>query len=115
MWLPLTNCKISTENHSLIIINLYNDISHNLNITSIADLWGTHGNGWTSGNNPTEVVLLGDFNHHHSMWEPSKNDHLKSSDQLLNPLLKLIVNMRLKMILLCSTPTLEACNTGNWT
>ena len=111
----ITAIKISTRNRSLIVINLYNNINLNLNIAAIADMWNTHGNGWTSGNDPTEVILLGDFNHHHSMWEPSKNDNLKSLDCLLNPLLELIINMRLEMILLCSTPTLEACNTGNWT
>ena len=43
------------------------------------------------------------------------NDHLTSSNRLLNPLLDLIVNMRLEMALPRDTPTLEAHNSGNWT
>ena len=76
----ITAVKITTDNHSLIIINLYNDINHNLNIETIADTWNTHKNNWTAGNAQTEIVLLGDFNHHHSIWEPNTNDHLKSPD-----------------------------------
>ena len=111
----ITAVKITTENHTLILINLYNNIHHNHNIETIANTWNTHENNWTRGNGQAEIVLLGDFNRHHSIWEPSKNDHLKSPDQLLNPLLELIVNMRLEMTLPHNTPTLEACNTGNWT
>jgi len=43
------------------------------------------------------------------------NNHLTSPDRLLNPLLDLVVNMRLEMALPRDTPTLESCNTGNWT
>jgi hypothetical protein len=76
----VTAVKVTTGNHSLIVINLYNDINHNCNIKSITEAWNSHENSWTAGNGQTEVILLGDFNQHHSMWEPSANNHLKSPD-----------------------------------
>ena len=80
----------------------------------IVNEWETNKQVWTA-NPTTEILLLGDFNRHHSTWEARHNDHLTSTDQLLNPLLDLIVNMRLEMALPRNIPTLEAQNTGNWT
>ncbi len=69
---------------------------------------------WTHGPT-TEIIILGDFNRHHSTWEAMHNNHLTSPDRLLNLLLDLVVNMRLEMALPRDTPTLESRNTGNWT
>lgn len=83
-------------------------------IETIANEWETHERTWTMRPS-TKVVVLGDFNCHHSTWESRLNAHLTSTDQLLNPLLNLIVNMHLEMVLPRDIPMLEARNTGNWT
>jgi hypothetical protein len=111
----ITAVKITTNTCAIIIINIYNDIHHNQSIDTLAEQWAANKNNWISNHNTTELLLLGDFNRHHSIWEPSTNDHLKSPDRMLNPLLDLIVNMRLEMVLPCNIPTLEARSTGSWT
>jgi hypothetical protein len=63
----------------------------------------------------TELLLLGDFNWHHYTWEGTANAHLTSPDRLLNPLLELVVNMRLEMVLPKGIPTLEARHGSRWT
>jgi hypothetical protein len=106
--------KITTSSPSMVIVNTYNDNLNNNITKNLAREWGTHEDSWLRPY-PTEHFVLGDFNRHHSTWEGTTNAHLSSTDRLLNPLLDLIVNMRLEMILPRGIPTLEARNTGNWT
>ena len=106
--------KITTNARTLLLVNIYNDNGHNQSIDTIANEWETHEDEWML-NPTTEIIVLGDFNRHHHTWEATHNDHLTSQDRLLNPLLDLIINMRLEMALLHNIPTLEARNSGNWT
>jgi hypothetical protein len=110
----ITTIKISTNTRSLIIINIYNNNTHNLTINTLAKEWEMNERTWQNPS-PTEIIILGNFNCHHSTWESSANSHLTSPDRLLNPLFDLVVNMHLEMALPRHTPTLEARNTGNWT
>ena len=111
----ITAAKISTNDRAIIIINIYNDINHNGNIDAIAEEWANNENNWAPDDGSIELIIMGDFNRHHSTWESNTNNHLKSPDRLLNPLLDLIVNMRLEMVLPRDIPTLQARGTGNWT
>ncbi len=70
------------------------------------DVWSHHGSHCTGRLQPAS---------HISTWEAMHNNHLTNPNRLLNPLLDLIVNMQLEMALPQDTPTLESCNTGNWT
>ena len=110
----ITAVHIKTHTRSLLLFNVYIDNTNNHTIETIANEWELHEQVW-SANPATEILLLGDFNRHHSTWEAQHNAHLTSPDRLLNPLLDLIVNMRLEMALPRNIPTLEARNTGNWT
>ena len=110
----ITAITITTSTRTLVLFNIYNDNGHNQSIDTLANEWDTNEDEWTSAP-ATEIVILGDFNRHHSTWEAAHNNHLTSQDRLLNPLLDLIVNMRLEMVLPRNTPTLESRNTGNWT
>ena len=110
----ITAVQINANSRSLLLFNIYNDNTNNNTIETIANEWETHEQVWTAKPS-TEILLLGDFNRHHSTWEARHNDHLTSPDRLLNPLLDLIVNMRLEMALPRNIPMLEARNTGNWT
>jgi len=66
--------------------------------------------------NGNRTVTLGDFNRHHSAWEGANNAHLIGTDRFLNPLLDLIVNMRLEVSLRSSAEyPLETRNTGSLT
>jgi hypothetical protein len=93
---------------------MYNDTDKNNTIDTLANAWAEHENKWLANQN-MEIIILGDFNCHHSTWEARTNSHLTSLDRLLNPLLDLIVNMHLEMALPWNIPTLEAHNTHNWT
>jgi len=103
-----------TNTRTLLLFNVYIDNGNNQGIDALANEWETKENEWLQ-DPATEIVVLGDFNRHHSTWEAPHNNHLTSQDWLLNPLLDLVVNMRLEMALPRNIPTLEARNTGNWT
>jgi hypothetical protein len=106
--------KITTSSRSMVVVNIYNDNLSSDTIDNLAREWETHEGSWL-GPYPAELFVLGDFNRHHTTWEGITNAHLTSTDRCLNSLLGLIVNMRLEMTLPRGMPTLEACNTGNWT
>jgi hypothetical protein len=110
----ITAIRITTPTRSLLLFNIYNDNTNNDTINTLANEWELRENEWSTLP-ATEILVLGDFNRHHSTWETRRNAHLSSPDCLLNPLLDLIVNMRLEMALPRDIPTLEARNTGNWT
>ncbi len=95
----ITAVKITTNTCTLILFNIYNDNNHNHSINMLVDEWDVNEELWTRSPT-TEIIILGDFNRHHSTWEAMHNNHLTSPDRLLNLLLDLVVNMRLEMALL---------------
>lgn len=60
------------------------------------------------------MILAGDFNCHHPLWEPDTNHHLLSPPALLDPLLDLLTEFDMIQALLPGLPTLETPN-QNWT
>ena len=110
----ITAITMRTSERPLTIINIYNANEHNDTIDTISEQWEQHERTFRPGPS-TEILLLGDFNRHHPTWEPANNAHLTSPDRLLNPLLDLIINMRLEMALPRYLETLEARNGGRWT
>lgn len=75
----ITAVQIETDWQPLIIINIYNDNTHNQSIDTINNEWDNHENSWLSDPN-TKLLVLGDFNWHHSTWENHNNTHLTSQD-----------------------------------
>src|SRR6267154_1178721 len=63
------------------------------------------------------IIWLGDFNHHHPMWEPPNNMHLFTAANLdtAGVLINLLALYNLTQILPPSLATLEASNTKNHT
>jgi len=110
----ITAIRICTQCHTLTIINVYNTNDNNNTISTLNDAWEMQEASFLPTTS-TELVLLGDFNRHHPSWEGNANEHLTSLDRLLNPLLELIINMRLEMVLPKNIPTLEARHSGRWT
>ena len=110
----ITAIRICTQHHTLTIINVYNANDNNDTISTLSDAWEMQEQNFLPTPS-TELILLGDFNRHHPSWEGNANEHLTSPDRLLNPLLELIINMRLKMALPKNIPTLEARHGGRWT
>ncbi|KAF8985893.1 hypothetical protein BDQ17DRAFT_1259951 [Cyathus striatus] len=62
-------------------------------------------------------VWLGDFNHHHPLWDEDCNNHLFTPHHLTlaQPLLNLLQRYGMKLALPKDTPTLCAMGTGNYT
>ena len=61
----ITAIQFNTNTRPVIIINVYNDNTHSRAIDTISRAWETHKNTWLANPN-TEIVVLGDFNRHHS-------------------------------------------------
>jgi hypothetical protein len=78
----ITAVLIVTNSHPLIIINMYNDNNNNNNnntINIIKETWEAHKDIWLANPN-TELIILSNFNCHHSTWESCNNAHLTNSD-----------------------------------
>lgn len=61
--------KITTNTRTLILFNIYNHNNHNQSIDTLANEWDMNENAWTS-DPATEIIVLGDFNRHHSTGKP---------------------------------------------
>ena len=72
----ITAIKITTNTRTLLF-NVYNHNNHNQSIDILANEWETKEDEWTH-DPATEIIVLGDFNRHHSTWEAMHNDHLTS-------------------------------------
>lgn len=68
---------------------------------------------------PTDhIVILGDFNAHHHLWEEPRNIHLCTSQEAQDTaqrIIELMADFDLQMALPRDKPTLQSTSTGNWT
>ena len=60
------------------------------------------------------MLWLGDFNHHHPLWETNNNRHLYNSASMINPLINLITEHNMIIAIPPEIPTYET-TTSNWT
>ena len=112
--LDASGIQIKVLDQTLIIINIYNACDHNDTLHAVsAFLSPMFPDDHVPEN--THVILGGDFNRHHPLWEEPRNSHLKSSELLLLPLMNIIRQLDLRMALPPCIPTLEALSTRNWT
>ena len=97
------------------IYNVYNDITHGETLTTLENHFADMN---AQGENHVEgILLMGDFNRHHPMWDEARNQHLFTTANLkaTQPLLELLIAHDLVMVLPENLPTLEANFTGNHT
>ncbi|KAF8221822.1 hypothetical protein L208DRAFT_1325846 [Tricholoma matsutake] len=76
----ITVVHFSGEFSHLSILNIYNDCTHNNNLSALWDFLTSS----TALIHPTpqdQMIWLGDFNRHHPLWESEDNHHLNSSKQ----------------------------------
>lgn len=61
-----------------------------------------------------QMIWMGDFNHHHPLWEDMRNCHLfnYNTSQLL---IDAIADFGMIQLLPQGTPTLQSLSMGNWT
>jgi exonuclease III len=111
----ITTIELSGTFGRIRICNVYNDNTHNNTLTMLENHF-TFVNAHER-NLPGGLLLMGDFNCHHPMWDETRNQHLFTAANLraAQPLLELLVLYDLVMVLPEGTPMLEANVTGNHT
>src|SRR5271156_3195656 len=102
--------KISNGTQNITIYNVYNDCEHSNTIHTLAD-------HFVHNHNPDRnILLLGDFNRHHPMWDEERNGHLFTNANLnvAEELIELVANNQMEMALPKDIPTLTN-SAGNMT
>jgi len=64
------------------------------------------------------IILLGDFNAHHFLWEEARNAHLctpPEAQEVAQRIIELLADRDLQMALPKDKPTLQSTSSGNWT
>jgi hypothetical protein len=106
----ITAIRIQTDLGWTLIANVYNPCEANSSLPWVRALLG-------SLDPNREVVLLGDFNRHHPLWDKERNRHLFTPGNLdlAQPLIDLTAEYNLSMVLPKDIPTLQSASTKNYT
>ncbi|KAG9120597.1 hypothetical protein FRC07_003847, partial [Ceratobasidium sp. 392] len=106
----VTAIRLGTDKGIILIINAYNPCDSNATIPHIETLLKGAAKG-------EQVILLGDFNRHHPLWDEDRNAHLFTTANLdlAQELIDLTGAHGLDMALPKDIPTLEATRTKNHT
>jgi hypothetical protein len=107
--------EINRTSGQIHIYNIYIDITHDETLTTLENHFTSEN---TLGSNATNsILLMGDLNRHHPMWDEPRNQHLFTATNLraAQPLLELLVTYDLIMALPEELPTLVVNSTGNHT
>ena len=92
--------------------NIYNDCTNNNTTTALHNYLTNHRPDTLPLPN-NHMLWLGDFNHHHPLWEPNDNRHLYNLAKMINPLLDLITEHNMIIVLPPDIPMYETM-TSNW-
>ena len=85
----VTAVRFKGTNGFLSVFNIYNEITNNETITCLDSFLTC--NAHLICPLPLDCVLwLGDFNHHHPMWEDETNERLFKAEEYQSPLIKLL-------------------------
>ncbi|QRW06349.1 Reverse transcriptase from transposon X-element protein [Ceratobasidium sp. AG-Ba] len=106
----ITAVRMITQAGPIIVINVYNPCDSNTSLP--------HVEGLLKKRHPDDlVILLGDFNRHHPLWDEDRNAHLftRANLDLAQELLDLTAEHDLEMALPKDLPTLQAFGTKNLT
>jgi len=109
----ITTVLFNREFEHLSIFNIYNDCTYNDTLTALNKyLESSLLVACPTLNN--YMIWLGDFNHHHPLWEMEDNCHLNSSEEAVQPLLNLLQDFNMDLMLPSGIPTYEIA-AHNWT
>lgn len=116
--LPLMHSNITAirfkGNHGyLFVFNIYNEITSN-DTLSCLDHFIDLNAPLVCPSNADCVLWLGDFNHHHLMWEDDSDEHLFEPEEYIVPLVDLLYKNDMLLTLPKGIPTLQT-PAGNWT
>ena len=110
----VTGLRLRTQAGEFTLLNIYNSCTDNHSIEKMAEYLRSPARA-RQGRLSEYMFWLGDFNRHHTLWEEDQNQNLRSSDDMVEPLLDLVVDHDMVMALPAGIPTLEALSSGSWT
>ncbi|QRV96882.1 Reverse transcriptase from transposon X-element protein [Ceratobasidium sp. AG-Ba] len=104
----VTSIELTTSNGQIRIFNIYNDLKSDETLELIHE-------HLLEIPRHTSVLLAGDFNRHHPMWDETRNEHLftESALEAAQNLIELLNRFDLNMILPAEIPTLELSSNKN--
>jgi hypothetical protein len=110
----ITAIELNNSDENTRIYNIYNDGNHQDTLTFLARHLEAQNH---DTNNTTGLIILGDFNRHHPLWDNPNNHHLFTNTNMMavQPLLDILTTFDLRMTLPPSTPTLRANTSKNYT
>ena len=110
----ITAIELINEEGNICIYNIYNNGNHQDTLTLLAHHLGTQ---HSTTNITAGLILLGDFNCHHPLWNDPNNHHLFTNTNIAaaQPLLDILATHNLRMPLPPGTPTLHANASKNYT
>ncbi|QRW06107.1 Reverse transcriptase from transposon X-element protein [Ceratobasidium sp. AG-Ba] len=102
--------RVLTDRGQITVINVYNPCDSNASLPYVRGILQTLPAD-------AQVVLLGDFNRHHPLWDEDRNAHLFTAAnlELAQELIDLAGAHDLEMALPKDIPTLQATRTKNFT
>ena len=108
--------RLRLPHGQLTIFNIYNDCTHSNTLSLFRQYLDKTASSFLAMSRD-RMLLCGDFNHHHPLWDEERNSHLftASASLAVQPLMSLLEDYNMVMILLKNIPTLQSLATGNWT
>jgi hypothetical protein len=80
----ITAIRFQGNHGFLSLFNIYNDCTHNDNLSALNNYLSTSINTAKPGADD-HMIWLGDFNRHHPLWEDHTNQHLFSPEGFIQP------------------------------
>ncbi|KAG5731524.1 hypothetical protein E4T56_gene5479 [Termitomyces sp. T112] len=109
----ITAIRFAGEFGFLSLFNVYNDCKHNEVLTTLSSFLSSSAH--IAHPSASDCMLwLGDFNHHHPLWEPVDNHHLNSPKDFIQPLLDMLTAYDMELALPPGIPTLQTAS-DRWT
>ena len=101
------------DNRFLLVFNIYIEITNNDTLKSL-DSFYDHNEQLILPMNTDCIVWLGNFNHHHLIWEDDNNEHLFEPEEYIAPLINLLYKHNILLALPKGKAMLQT-SAGNWT
>ena len=101
---------INTETGPVIVINIYNDQNHQDTLYKLSNFLIGLGDQPAFSEGNCHIILLGDLNRHHPLWNDDRNTQLTTTTYLneAQPLLDLLSDFDLHLLLPKGIPTLKS-------
>ena len=100
------------DNGFLTLFSIYNEITDNETVTYL-DSFLTQNAHIIHPLVRDCIVWMGDFNHHHPMWEEESNKRLYESADFISPFIELHYRNKMLLALPKGIPTFQSA-AGNW-